>query len=106
MKNNIIKNAFLHASTTALYVAAVASFLFYAPKVFEPQRADTVLIPIAMLLLFVFSAAITGVSIFGRPILWYLDGKKQEAISLLLYTLGFFLIITIIALSALFFFYR
>lgn len=102
MKNSIIKNALIDACATALYVAAIASFLFYAPKVFGPQRADTVLVPIVMLLLFVFSAAFTGVLIFGRPILWYLDGKKKEAVALLFYTLGCVLIIAIVALCALF----
>lgn len=55
-----------------------------------------------MLLLFVFSAALTGALIFGRPILWYLDGKKREAILLFFYTLGCVLIIAIVALCALF----
>lgn len=47
-----------------------------------------------ILLLFVFSAALTSMLIFGRPVLWYLDGKKKEAISLLTHTLVIFLIIT------------
>ena len=80
----------------------VGSFLFYAPKVFG--RGNSVLIPIAMLLLFVFSAALTGALILGRPILWYLEGNKKEAFSLLLYTLGIFLGITLVALTALFVF--
>ena len=103
MKNIVIKNAAVNAILTAIYVAVVASFLFYAPKVFGSSgKPDTVLAPIVMLSLFVFSAALTGTLIFGRPILWYLDGKKKEAISLLAYTLGVFLIITIFALFALY----
>ena len=91
MKNTIIKNAILNALATALYVVAVASFLFYAPKVFGPP--NTVLVPIMMLLLFVFSAAFTGLLILGRPVLWYLDGNKKEALSLLNLTLAIFLVI-------------
>ena len=52
---SILKKAFLNATGTAAYVTAVGSFLFYAPKVFG--RGNSVLIPITMLLLFVFSAA-------------------------------------------------
>jgi hypothetical protein len=96
MKNNIVKNALLNACAAALYVVAIASFLFYVPKSFGV--ADNVLIPIVMLLLLVFSVALMGVLIFGRPILWYLDGKKQEAFSLLAYTLVIFLLITLAAL--------
>lgn len=104
MKNNIIKTAALNAILTAVYIAVVASFLFYAPKVFGSSgKPDTVLAPIVMLSLFVFSAALTGTLIFGRPILWYLDGKKSEAVSLLAYTLAIFLAITILTLLALYF---
>ena len=96
----ILKTAFLNAAGTAAYVIAVGSFLFYAPRVFG--RGVSVLIPIAMLLLFVFSAALTGALMLGRPILWYLDGKKEEALSLLVSTLAIFLGITLLALFALY----
>jgi len=103
MKNNIIKYAVINAFLTALYIIVIASFLFYAPKFFGSDKANnTVLVPIVMLSLLVFSAAFVGSLIFGRPVLWYLDGKKNETISLLAYTLGIFLIITIFALFALY----
>ena len=101
MKNNIIKNAVLNALATAAYIVAVASFLFYVPKMFESET-KTVLVPIAMLMLFVFSAAMTGVLILGRPALWYLDGKKKEALSLLGLTLVTLLLITLAAFFTLF----
>lgn len=94
----------INALATAVYVILVASFLFYAPKVFGPGK--TVLVPIAMLLLFVFSAALTGLLIFGRPALLYLDGNKQEALSLLTLTLGIFSVITIFAFIMLILFTR
>ena len=98
----IIKNAAINALSTSLYIAAIASFLFYASKLFGPNESDTVLIPIVMLSLLVFSVAITGLLIFGRPILWYLDGRKREAVFLLAYTLGIFLIITVAAVLTLY----
>lgn len=98
MKKDIIKNALLNAGAAALYVVAVASFMFYVPKSSGP---DNVLMPIVALLLLVFSAALMGVLIFGRPIVWYLDGKKEEAFSLLAYTLVIFLLITLAALLVL-----
>ena len=103
MKNAILKRAVINALATAVYVIVIASFLFYAPKFFGPDRGDSVLVPIVMLLLLVFSAAFTGSLIFGQPVLWYLDGKKEESLSLIIYTLGVFLVITILALLALYF---
>ncbi|KKS46614.1 hypothetical protein A2567_00835 [Candidatus Azambacteria bacterium RIFOXYD1_FULL_42_11] len=107
MKNIIIKNALVNALLTALYIVIIASFMFYGQKFFGgPNQADIVLMPIIMLSLLVFSTAVVGSLIFGRPIMWYLDGQKKEAISLLVYTLGIFLIITILALVALFIYLR
>ncbi len=95
MKNAILKNALINAGATALYIVAVASFMIYTPDLFGEVKEKTVLIPIVMLSLLVFSAALVGTLIFGRPIMWYLDGKKKEALSLLVATLAIFLVILI-----------
>jgi hypothetical protein len=98
MKNNILQLGGLHALATAAYVSLVASFLFYAPRFIVAKTSDdNVLMPIAMLMLLVVSAAITGSLVFGRPVLWYLDGKKKDAVSLLFSTLGALFVITTIA---------
>jgi len=97
MKNNITKYALINALATAFYIALVASFLFYVPKALNSNITDTVFAPILMLSLLVFSVSVVGLLIFGRPILWYLDGKKKEAFSLLIYTLLIFFGITITA---------
>lgn len=98
MNNKIIKFAGLHAFATALYIALVASFLFYIPEMLSgPNTEDTVFIPIFMLLLFVFSAALTGSLVLARPILWYLDGNKKEAVSLLLATVACLFLFTVVA---------
>lgn len=101
MDNKIIKLAILNALGTAVYIAAIASMIFYASNIFGPDEPDIVLIPIAMLCLFVFSAGLTSFLVFGRPMLWYLDGKKKEALSLLAWTLGSLFAITVIVFLAL-----
>lgn len=53
--------------------------------------------PIIMLMLFVFSAGMTATLVLGRPVIWYLDGKKKESIQLLLSTLFAFFILTVLA---------
>lgn len=98
---SITKHAGLNALATTLYITLVASFLFYVPQRILKDTEDTVFAPIAMLLLFVFSAAMTGLLTLGRPLMWYLDGKKKEAVSLLLTTLGFLFIMMFLAFALL-----
>jgi len=96
----IIKYALVNSLWTILYIILIGTLLFSAERVF-PQEPSA-FIPIVMLLLFVFSATVTGALILGRPILWYLDGKKQEAISLLLYTIAIFFVVILMILFVLY----
>ena len=90
----IIKRAFIDAIGTVVYIILVASFIF-SLKVLALEE-DTVIIPIAMLLLFVCSAAITGFLVLGKPVMLYIDGEKRGAVLLLGYTLGILVLITVI----------
>jgi hypothetical protein len=99
----IITHALADSLLTTLYVILIGAFFINAQSIFGP--VDPPLIPIAMLLLFVFSAALCGSLVFGTPILWYLDGKKKEAMKLLGYTL-IFLFLVLIGVFALMFFLR
>jgi len=92
----IAKYATLNALGASLYVILIASLIYSLGNGFS-GKGNTIFIPIAMLMLFVFSAAFTGILILGRPIMWYLDGKKKEAIYLLFYTLIIFFVITLLA---------
>jgi hypothetical protein len=103
--NKIWKRALINSVATAAYVSAVAGFMYFASAM-KLGRANTVLVPIALLLLFVFSASLTGFLIFGKPAQLYVDGKKKEALSLLTYTLIIFSVITLITLASLIIFTR
>ncbi len=98
--NKMMRMALVNVSATVLYIALVASFMYYGSEV-KIGRNNTLLIPIAMLLLLTFSAALTGFLIFGRAALMYFDGKKKDAITLLGYTLGLLSLVTVIAVLAL-----
>lgn len=102
--HDILRKAFLNAIATAAYIVLVVLFVF-SLQAFQGQP-ETIIIPMAMLMLFVCSAAITGFLVFGRPIMWYLDGKKKDAISLLAHTLGMLFIITIIFFVFMILYYR
>lgn len=97
LKSSIFKFATLNALGTALYVACVAVFMSHTSEIFNGVEEKTALIPFAMLLLLVLSASVTGSLVLGRPILWYLDGKKKEAVTLFVATIGCLFVLTLIA---------
>ena len=94
-RTKIVKYATINALSIALYVTILVLSVFYLGKPLQ-NHPDTILIPIGMLTLLVFSAALTGTLMLGRPIIWYLEGKKKEALQLLMCTMLILLIITII----------
>jgi hypothetical protein len=94
MKNSkLIAIGFLNAFGVSLYVTIVALILRNGEKIFG--KMDNFLSPVAFLLLFVLSAAITGTLTLGRPIWLYLDNRKLEAVKLFFYTLGWLFAITL-----------
>ncbi|MEX0616370.1 MAG: hypothetical protein WD231_00990 [Candidatus Woykebacteria bacterium] len=78
------------------YCALVGAFMFFIEKGnMEPGYIGVFLI----LVLFVFSAAITGSLVFGLPVYLALNNKIKEALATLSYTLLYsFLIILVLIL--------
>ena len=103
--NQIQKTALINSLLTASYTVIIGVFMYFVSEV-KLGRINTFLAPIAVLLLFVCSAAITGYLMFGKPAQMYIDGKKKEALSLITYTLIFFSAITFTAVILLIFFTR
>jgi hypothetical protein len=68
---------------------------------FFPEPENMILVPMGMLLLFVCSAAITSFLVFGKPVMLYIDGQKKEAVTMLGYTLGIMVLITIVLFATL-----
>jgi hypothetical protein len=101
MKNPTLKRAFVNAFCTLLYIIILVVFIFSLQR-YSGVPENEILIPISMLLLFVCSAAITGGLVFGKPVMLYIDGKKKEAISLLIHTIGILFLITIVFFASLF----
>lgn len=94
-----MKTALVDSVGTAVYILAVISFMNYASSIGWGKN-NQIFVPIAMLMLLVLSASVTGYLMVGRPALMYFDGKKKEALALFIYTLIAFAIITVTALSA------
>jgi len=92
--NKLVQRSFLNALGTALYIIVVATVLFNSNKIFEQK--DNAFTPMAALMLFVLSAAITGSLVIGKPVLMYLDGQKKEGVKLFMYTVGWLALGTLI----------
>ena len=82
------KNPIVSALAGLLYIASVVSLIFYAPQVVDGE--DTIVIPIAMLSLFVFSVATMSYLFLYEPLCLLVDGKKQEAAMFFIKTLAVF----------------
>ena len=96
--NKLIQRAFLNALGTTVYVTAIALFLGHASKIFGQK--DSPFAPVAALMLLVLSAAVTGSLVVGKPMLMFLNGEKNEAVKLFIYTLCWLALATIIAFIA------
>jgi len=100
MKNSkLILIGLLNAFGVAVYVAIVSFIMQNGQRIFG--KMDNFLGPIAFLLLFVLSAAITGALILGRPVILYFEGSKKEAVKLFICTIGWLFLITLIVFMAL-----
>ena len=93
-KPKIAALSFLHAVGVVFYILLVALIMSNGEKI--GGKMDKLFGPVAFLLLFTFSAAVTGSLVLGRPILWYLDGQKKEAVKLFIWVLGWMFLLTVI----------
>jgi hypothetical protein len=95
MELRIFKRAAINALAAFVYVTAVGLLMSHASLIFGAK--DTAFTPVAVLMLLVFSAALMGILVFGQPAMWYVDGKKKEALYLLGYTMTVLLALTVLA---------
>jgi len=94
-KSKIALWSLLHSLGVLIYISAVAYIMNHGNQWFGKE--DKFLTPVAALMLFVLSAAVTGSLVLAKPILLYLDGQKSDAIKFFLWTLGGLLILTLFA---------
>lgn len=82
----------MHALVATAYIALVVFVVNHASAWFGPK--DNAFSGMAALMLLVLSAAVMASLTFLRPILWYVDGQKREALMLFAWTIGFLFIFT------------
>jgi len=95
------RNPYTNALLAGLYIVFVVLLITYGPA-YVRDKPDTILAPMAMLSLLVFSVALMGYLFFLQPIAMYLEGQKSEAVELFTKTLGTFAVITIIVIAGAF----
>ena len=87
------KNPYQNALLAAAYIVFIVLLISYGPALVR-DKPDTILAPMAMLSLLVFSVAFMGYIFFFRPVLMYLNGQKREAVEFFTKTLVTFAVIT------------
>lgn len=92
----IVKYALAHALGAAAYILFVAFVMLRAISQIAPPPVSGALGIATFLLVFVISAAVMGLVLFARPVIWFLNGKKQEGLALALSTIGFLIVIAVI----------
>src|SRR4051812_24655909 len=81
------RNPLVNALAALGYIAVVASAMFYMSSFGKLPIENSVFMPMLVLSLFVFSAAIMGYIFLSQPIMLFLDNHKKEAVHLFLQTL-------------------
>jgi hypothetical protein len=102
-KSKLVLRSLYNSLGAAVYITAVAIFIFNAGKIFG-NKPDTFFAPLSMLLLFVLSASVVGGLVLGKPILLYLDGEKKAGVKLFLHSLAWLFGFTVIAFFSVFLF--
>ena len=94
MSKKIFSWSLANAAGTLVYVFLVTLVIGNGVKIFG--KMDNLAGPIAFLLLFVLSAAVTGALVLGRPVWWYLAGDKKGSIKLFGATLAWLAVFLLI----------
>ena len=84
------KNPIINALSGLLYIVLVVSLVYSTPNSID--KLGSIFLPIAMLSLFVFSAATMGYIFMYQPLQLFLEGEKKKSVHLFLHTLVAFAI--------------
>jgi len=97
MKNSTLaKWGATQALGVSIYVFLLSAFINKATDWFG-KVDQKIITPAAALMLFVFSALVTGGLVLGKSIMLYLDGQKKEGVKLLFFTgVGMFIFMSLI----------
>lgn len=95
---DMTKNPVINALTASIYIFLVVGLMNVVTQ-YAKDKPDTFMAPVLALFMLTLSASVMAYLFFYQPLLFVLDGKKKEAISLFVKTVGAFGVMTIIVLG-------
>jgi len=84
-----MKKPFLHALAAALYIIVIVIVINTIGSILQ-GREETIIIPMAMLSLFVLSAAVMGFLFLSEPLQLLMENRKHEAVIFFAKVVGIF----------------
>jgi hypothetical protein len=90
-------NPYIHALGAATYILGVVLLISHISRLHH-DTPDNIVGSLAALSLFVFSAAVMAFLFFYRPVALLIEGKKEEAMTFFLKTLGTFGLIALLTI--------
>lgn len=91
------KNPLINALSASVYIVLVVSTMTFLTQPLR-DKPDTFFTPITVLFVLTLSVAVMAYLFFYQPIMFFIDGKKKEAVNLFVKTIGIFAVITLIVL--------
>lgn len=95
------KNPIINAFSASAYIIIVVSIMTFISKTLG-SKPDTFFAPIVFLSILTLSVTVMAYLFFYKPLQIFIEGKKKDALNLFAKTVGFFAIITTIAVILLF----
>ena len=96
------KNPLINALCASGYIVLIITIMTFVTKPLQ-NKPDTFFAPVVALSLLTLSVAVMAFLFFYQPLMLFIDGKKKEAVSFFVKTVGIFALITIVAVILLFF---
>lgn len=100
--NKQLKTGLIQALGVTTYISIVSIVMNNAEKIFG--KMDNVIGPVTFLTMFATSALICGLLVFKKPYELFSDGKKKEAINVVVYTAVSLFVILVLLFGVMFFY--
>lgn len=88
VNSKLLQQAIASSVGVFAYVGVISWVLIHGEQFFGSLPKGDFRGPMLFLMLFVFSALVTGLMVLGRPTYLFLTGSKKEALMLLGYTVA------------------
>ena len=95
------KNPIINAISASAYIILGVTVMSFVTQPLK-NKPDTFFAPIVFLSLLTLSVAVMAFLFFYQPIMFFIEGKKKEALNLFIKTVGTFAAFTVVLLILLF----